>query len=302
MEKERNLQLDYFRVILALLVITPHAQPLFSEDSLVGWLISNGIARVAVPCFFIISGYFLQLKLKDNKALKKYLSHILVIYIVWSLIYLPTYYSSIEPRSFITFALMGYYHLWFLPALIVGTLVLIIANKYIKNEALLLISGAVLFVAGYLMENYNFPYRTFYNGLFFGYPFIVLGYFLQKTKAEIRTKPIFVYITLIVSIFILLAESYFGYKEGIYYNVFLSLYIVCPALFICVLRYSKYTKAKDYIGKLSSGIYYTHILVLTSIIPLSETDNIYKLPLIAIISIVLSIFIIFINKRIKIFL
>lgn len=302
MEKERNLQLDYFRVILALLVITPHAQPLFSEDSLVGWLISNGIARVAVPCFFIISGYFLQSKLKDNKALKRYLSHILVVYIVWSLIYLPTYYSAIEPRSFITFALMGYYHLWFLPALIVGTLILIAANKFIKNEVILLIGGVVLFTAGYLMENYNLPYRTFYNGLFFGYPFIVLGYFLKKTKAEIRIKAIFIYLTLAVSVFMLLTESYLGYKEGIYYNVFLSLYIICPALFICVLKFSKYKKAKDYIGKLSSGIYYTHILVLTSIIPLSETDNIYKLPLIAIISIVLSIFIIYINKRVKIFL
>ena len=48
---ERNIRLDYFRIILSLLVITIHAQFLFSENSLIGWLISNGIARIAVPCF-----------------------------------------------------------------------------------------------------------------------------------------------------------------------------------------------------------------------------------------------------------
>ncbi|MDR2955351.1 MAG: acyltransferase family protein [Prevotella sp.] len=299
---ERNLGLDYFRVILSILVITPHAQPLFEEDSLVGWLISNGIARIVVPCFFIISGYFLSSKLDDKKALKKYLLHLLLVYVVWSVIYVPVYYNSIEPRSFITFALMGYYHLWFLPALIIGVIMLILGNKLTKNKNILLASGIVLYIIGYIMENRGLPYRSFYNGIFFGYPFIVSGYFLKNNNIKDGIKNLYLYIIALFSLVTLLLESYLGYKDEIYHNVFLSLYIICPALFLLVIKNSHYTKAKDYMAKLAAGIYFIHILVLTAIVPLSEEYNIYNLPLIILVSVLLSIFIIFVNKRIKIFL
>lgn len=298
---KRNLRIDYFRIVLSLLVITLHAQPLFSEDSLAGWFISNGIARIAVPCFFIISGYFLHLKIDDNKALRKYLSHILIIYIVWSIIYLPTYYQTIEPRSLITFALMGYYHLWFLPALIVGILLLVIFKKFIKNDNYLLTIGIILYLTGYIMENLELPYRSFCNGIFIGYPFIVLGYYLQNRNIPDRIKKRYAYIILLFTLATLLIESYWGFKLETYHNIFISLYIICPILFICILKGSS-VATKDYIGKLASGIYYVHILVLSVIIPLSETGNIYKLPSIAAVSILLSIFIIIINKRIRIFL
>lgn len=299
---ERNLRIDYFRIVLSLLVITPHAQPLFSEDSLAGWLISNGISRIAVPCFFIISGYFLHLKIDDNHAIKKYLSHILLVYTVWSVVYFPTYYQTIELRSLITFALMGYYHLWFLPALIIGILLLIIFKKFIKNDHYLLVIGIILYLTGYIMENSGFPYRSFYNGIFMGYPFIVLGYYLQNNNIAEKIKKRYLYLLLLLTFVTLFIESYWGFKAEMYHNIFISLYIICPLLFICILKGSNYVVTQDYRGKLASGIYYVHILVLNVIIPLSETENIYKLPSIAAVSILLSIFIIIINKRIRIFL
>ncbi|MFV0417596.1 MAG: acyltransferase family protein [Dysgonomonas sp.] len=299
---ERNLRIDYFRIALSLLVITPHAQPLFSEDSLIGWLISNGIARIAVPCFFIISGYFLYLKINNTKALKKYLLHILIVYLVWSVIYLPTYYSTIEPRSLITFALMGYYHLWFLPALIVGILLLLIFKKFIKSTHYLLAIGIILYLTGYVMENSGYPYRSFYNGIFMGYPFIVSGYYLKNKNIADKINKRHAYVIVLFTLTALLIESYLGFKSEVYHNIFLSLYIICPLLFICILKSAELVTTRYYIGKLASGIYYIHILVLSAIIPLSETHNIYKLPAIAAISILLSIFIIIINKRIRIFL
>lgn len=299
---ERNLRIDYFRIVLSLLVITPHVQPLFDETSLTGWLISNGIARIAVPCFFIISGYFLHLRIDDKKTLQKYLYHILIVYIVWSIIYFPTYFQTVEPRSIITFALMGYYHLWFLPALILGILLLLILKKFTKNSYILLIIGIILYLVGYTMENIGLPYRSFYNGVFFGYPFIIIGYFLRDKNSTDRIEAKYIYLITIISIITLLIESYFGYRIEMYHNIFISLYILCPALFICILKGSKYTISKDYAAKLASGIYYVHILVLSIIIPLSGSYNIYKLLPIVAVSILLSIFIIIINKRIRIFL
>lgn len=300
--KERSLKLDYFRAFLSILVITPHIQPLFEENSLSGWLISNGIARIAVPCFFLISGYFIHFRLDNKEELKKYLLHLLIVYITWSIIYLPIYYSTIEPRSLITFAFMGYYHLWFLPALILGIIVLAILRRLIKSDTILLISGISLFLLGYLMENNDFHYRSFCNGLFFGYPFVLLGYLIQKNNLEIKFKNTILIPLLLISLTTLLLESYLGYKENFYHNIFLSLYVLSPLLFISILKGAKRKKSNSYIGKLGAGIYYIHVLVLTLIIPLSESYNIYKYPTIAIISILLSIFIIFLNKRIKIFL
>ena len=253
---ERNIRLDYFRIILSLLVITVHTQSLFSNDSLTGWLISNGICRVAVPCFFLIRGYYLH---------------------------------------------FGYYHLWYLPALLLGILMLLALKKFIKNNNLLLVSGILLYITGYILENCGLPYRVFCNGIFFGFPFIVLGYYIQK-MGYVNVKSLHLYIILFISLITLLLESYQGYKTNIYHNLFLSLYILCPLLIICIQKRAKYNIEKYDISKLAAGIYFVHILVAGQIIPIAETNNIYRLPFIMIVSVLLAIFIVLIDKRIKILL
>ena len=299
---ERNLRIDYFRLILCLLVIPIHTQPLLAEDSLAGWLISNGISRIAVPCFFIISGYLAYTKFDNIKSERKHLLHLFVVYIVWSLIYLPTYYSSVEPRSFITFALFGYYHLWFLPALIVGLLLLFVVRKYIRNTTIILLSGIVLYIAGCIMENLSLPYRSFCNGIFFGYPFIVLGYYIQQKNIHNILKYKYLYPAVFISVMLLFVESYNGYITDFYHNIFLSLYILCPLLLICVLKGAKYKESKNNIAKISAGVYYIHILIITQIITLADSYNITRIPLIIAISILFAIFIVVINKWIKVIL
>lgn len=301
---ERNLRLDYFRLLLSILVITIHIQPLLSTNSLIGWLISNGIARIAVPCFFIISGYYINLRIDNKEAIKKYLLHILFVYCVWTIIYLPIYYQTTDLRLLITIILTGYYHLWFLPALIVGMLMLIIIRTFIKSDNFILIIGFVLFLAGYLIEYNQFlSYRFFCNGIFLGFPFISLGYYIQRKSVGESAKNIYLYILILVCTSTLLMESYFSYKIELFQNFFLSLYILCPVLFICILKNSSNNISfKLDISKLSAGIYYVHIWVIEIFLSCPATNNIYKLPLITIVSILLSIFIVIINKRIKIFL
>ncbi|MDH6307587.1 surface polysaccharide O-acyltransferase-like enzyme [Dysgonomonas sp. PFB1-18] len=302
MSNERIIRLDYFRIILSLLVITLHSQPLFSEDSLTGWFISNGIARIAVPCFFIISGYFIAGRLDNRRELAQYLSRLLIVYIVWTAIYLPTYIGTVAPRSLITFSILGYYHLWFLPALILGVLMLKAAHSFIKNDNIILLSTLILYIAGYILESYGFQNRLFCNGIFFGYPFVAIGYYINKNRVAENIKPVYIYLLLIAGSVALFTQSYLDYGIEMYRNMSTALIILCPALFIYIIKGAKLGDSNEYIDKLASGIYYIHIMVITMIIPLSETDNIYKYPVIAGISILLAIFIIFLNKRIKIFL
>lgn len=298
----RNVTLDCFKVILSILVIAIHCQPLFAEESATGWLISNGIARIAVPCFFIINGYYISRKLDDSRAMRKYIIHLVVIYIVWSLIYLPTYVSDVAARSLITFALMGYYHLWYLPALIIGVLILWGMKKYVRNNTVILVVALALFLTGYIMESLDVKFRIFRNGLFFGFPFIAIGYYIKDQLIINKIKAIPLIIVLIISTLTLLFESYTGYKSGMYRNMLLSLPFLCTGLIITALKYPKESINNGYISKLAGSIYYIHILVLTSIIPLADANNISKLPSILIISVLISIFIILINKRLKILL
>jgi hypothetical protein len=197
---------------------------------------------------------------------------------------------------------MGYYHLWFLPALILGMLMLTAIKKYIKNTALFLVSGIILYITGYILENSGLPYRSFCNGIFFGFPFIASGYYIREKDFVNIAKNSYLYILLSVSLITLLIESYQGYKADIYHNLFLSLYLLCPVLILCIQKGAKHTVEKYGISKLSAGIYLVHILVAGQIIPIAETNNIYRLPFIIIVSILLTIFIISINKRIKILL
>jgi len=279
-------------------------QPLFEEDSSAGWLISNGIARIAVPCFFILSGYFISTKIEDRKYIKNYLLHLLIVYIVWSLIYLPTYWQEIEPRSLITFALLGYYHLWFLPALIIAVILLVTAKRFINKDRVILFTGFPLFILGCYLEYKGLYYRTYCNGLFFGYPFLVLGYCINKRNWIERFKGFRLYSFLIMGLALLLLESYLGYVSHTYKNMIMALYVFCPMLFVLLLKGAKKESISDKISisQLSAGIYYIHILIITLAVPLSETYNIVTYPVIAVLSILLSIFVIFVNKRIKIFL
>lgn len=306
---ERNVTLDYLRFILSILVITIHVQPLFLPDTTIGWLISNGLARIAVPCFFIINGYFLGDKILNWKATSKYITKLLIIYVVWVLVY---FYNSTGwdlKMSIIIFS-FGYSHLWYIVALIAGTFLLFVANKIIKNKNILLCICVLLFLVGATLQtimDINSVIDLFKtrNALFVGLPFIFLGNYIraQKSKIEkIGNKTIF--LLLIVSTILLLLESYICFTNNSGKDLYYALIAMCPLLFIFTLKHSKQAVNDGYIGLLASGIYFTHVLamgIVYNIFP-HEEFKIYILPLIIFLSMIISVVVIQLNKRIKIFL
>ena len=57
----RNNNIDILKIVMAFLVVALHIFPVFGIDGpegLISYEIANGITRIAVPTFFIISGYF----------------------------------------------------------------------------------------------------------------------------------------------------------------------------------------------------------------------------------------------------
>ena len=58
MSDTKPARTDWFRVVCAVLVVTIHTSPLETVSPDADWLLTRVIARIAVPFFFMATGYF----------------------------------------------------------------------------------------------------------------------------------------------------------------------------------------------------------------------------------------------------
>lgn len=300
LSEKRNITLDYYKIALSILVITAHVGELFGFG-FKSWLIPNGIARITVPSFFIINGYFFYPKINNKKKTLLYLKHLIIIYITWSTLYLPYYYHEFNAE----FIVIGYFHLWYVSSLIGGILFMIFLNKIVTNKKMILLTGILFFSIGYIHESIDIENANLFRAFTLAFPFVTIGCFIRQYKLEEKFKDSYLILIIAVSLCTLCIESYINHEIPILRNIFLSTLIFAPAAFIFVLKHSKYRRNNtflSYIGGMSSAIYFVHVFVVMELNIFLGKPTIYKFPFIILISILLSIMIIFINKRIKIFL
>ena len=121
--------LDCFRLIAALLIITIHTSPLLSFGETGDFILTRVIARVAVPFFFMTSGFFMVFRYTRNTdRLKAFIKNTLQIYGVAILIYIPiNIYNGYFSREYLLPNIIKdivfdgtLYHLWYLPAAALG--------------------------------------------------------------------------------------------------------------------------------------------------------------------------------------
>lgn len=62
---------DIFRVVAAFLVVAIHVSPLETIDATADFIVTRAAARVAVPFFFMMTGYFL--KAREDAGNRMYL-------------------------------------------------------------------------------------------------------------------------------------------------------------------------------------------------------------------------------------
>lgn len=93
----RNATIDLFRVIAIFGVIVVHTDPVTrkvftSAPEHLANLMITGAGRLAVPFFFVVSGYFFGRKIRDGAPplplFTNYAKRLLRIWVLWSLIYL----------------------------------------------------------------------------------------------------------------------------------------------------------------------------------------------------------------------
>lgn len=132
-------------------------------------------------------------KERDREDLKKYILRIGKLYLIWSVAFLPMVFrgGAVNWGRLLQDILFSgtYWHLWFLPSLIVAISIVWVLSKLLGNKVLLTISLALYFI-GTLVDTYSFihpmfewsVYKTIFlttrNGLFFGCLFIIIGKFI----------------------------------------------------------------------------------------------------------------------------
>ena len=116
---ERNITLDFLKVILAMMVVGLHSGFLSDMSTVLSYLSVNGIFRVAVPLFFMINGLFFYDVLSNNNQ-RKWFLRIFSLYSFWMLFYVyfwfrPETFNFYNILKIVKTLVVGYHHLWYLP-------------------------------------------------------------------------------------------------------------------------------------------------------------------------------------------
>lgn len=235
--------LDWLKFGVAILVIANHTSPLLSYSTQADFLISNILTRIAVPVFFMTSGFFYFRKLtgeplNDRKALYGYLKNIGRLYGIAILLYIPlNLYTGYFTDHFTIYSFIKdivfngtFYHLWYLPALMIGIMITTFMYKKMSLKAMLIATG-LLYLIGLLGDSYYgiikgsagiaqlyeamfhvFDYTR--NGLFYAPVFLVLGALAAK-RQPIQQRPLTQAKLFVVSLGAMFTEGILLHAAGI---------------------------------------------------------------------------------------
>ncbi len=291
--------LDVFKFIFAILVVMIHTKPFMDISENVNWFISNSFLNLAVPFFFITSGFLFFEKLKRTEtdkvgAVKKYILHIFKMYVVWSIIWLPLKILGWHTEGGIDSSdILGWIKiffltgktgdaLWYLLALVVCSIVATVVTKNGEKRFLLLLIVSIIFYSfGVLISSWykifennlvvNWYYNIFItteNGLLNGLLFFTVGACVSKYGAKISLKKSSI-ITLILFC-VLIGEVILVYslkwnKDGV--CKLFTLPIVSVFLFLTILQVSvnldstRCVLLRDF----STLIYVSHGIIIRSV-------------------------------------
>ncbi|SOC57463.1 Surface polysaccharide O-acyltransferase, integral membrane enzyme [Chromohalobacter canadensis] len=250
---QRNMSLDVLKLILAIIVVISHGQVLVGYSDLGYQLTVQGGFRIVVPIFMMVSGYFF-ISVIRSKSLTLWLKKVVPMYLFWMLVYAYFWLdaSAVTPYEILRLlrvAVMGYYHLWFLSALI-GAAILLYTLRNLPLKALLVMAlglygmGMFFIYAGHyhlfvgtpldVLFNEKWFYRNF---LFFGFPFFCTGYLLRRWEGLRQWDRRYYMLWSMGGMLLLMGESYLNYlgfdgPRG--FDMYVSLLVVCPGLFLWV--------------------------------------------------------------------
>ncbi len=187
----RNYSLDILKFLCAVVVVFLHVKtPLHSYYV--------PLTRFAVPCFFIISGYFLMGQNMDERmerGSKRVLRLIFYSTILFATVQLVLHHfnlASIVPsvKEIVAFVLLNDnpwgFHLWYLSAYLYVLLICRAICKYDKWNfsyflvPVLLVTDLLLGKYSVFLFNIEVPYELVRNFMFVGLPYFLIGTYIRR--------------------------------------------------------------------------------------------------------------------------
>ena len=266
--------IDLVKFFLSLFVCAIHIAPFNPTSCELFKYFSFGIqqylARLAVPFFFICSGFFLFRKTNHtehkNDIVKKYCFKLIGLLGVWHILLVNS--STV--------------HLWYIGATIVAIAIIWQLRGFnLKPQYLALIAGG-LYAIGlfgdsyyglaknilqtrpfyYLEITYSFFYNTTRNGLFMGFLFVLLGSFFACGK--IRIKKAYALAGFLVSMLLFLMEAFLLQYKNIPKDHNMYVFLVPAVTFFFAFIIQIKLKDRPIYKKLRIAgvlIYFMHMLV-----------------------------------------
>lgn len=255
-QRKNYAAIDNFRLVAALLIVAIHTAPLASFSETADFLVTYCLGRVGVPFFLMVSGYFVLAPYQRQFARRKlsrrhpatlgnenaagvfsgsmgrFLKKTALLYLISTLLYLPLKIYSHNISASVggwlkeIFFDGTFYHLWYLPAVILGCL-LIIALLYFCSPLAVSVIVFVLYILGTLGDSYynlisqvpffKMVYEGIFtvssytrNGIFFAPLFLWMGVLLANGKVRISRKA--AWIGLSISLAGMLAEGFMSFQ------------------------------------------------------------------------------------------
>jgi surface polysaccharide O-acyltransferase-like enzyme len=291
MQKQYNIAIDSLRILATLAVLLIHTTILFIQivnhdiQKIPFTFFLNQIAVFAVPLFFLISGFVLELNYKElnyKVYFKKRAAKIIIPYIFWSLFYFLAYPNKIpSDTSFWWLLITGKaaYQLYFIPSIILFYLLFPLFHKYYFLISHKIILGTLLIIEIFL-QTIDYYYGPFSIGnalraTLLSFVLFPLGMVLSHNEERMVSFTKRHLKKLVISLFFLailipLQSWYYylwtGNAQAIYsqYNLFVIPYTLLIALFSFYL-FPKSDTVKKTIVKLSNisfFVFFIHVAII----------------------------------------
>lgn len=291
-QKEYKI-LDVMKFVMAIVVVAIHTRPEMSFSSLFVIRLFESVYSIAVPFFFMASGFLLFRKISlplnedGEQRIKSYLKRMCRLYLVWTIIYLPLtiYGFYIDGLSLVkagsvflrNVLLVGENYmswpLWYLLALIVSVGIIYGLLKLKISMNVIVVCGIFMALVGvgldYCRENaFLQPITDFYfsfflktrNGFFVGFLFVALGMLCADCLRLSFGKTL-----LLLSVGIL----------GMKLSIPLSYALVTCAIFIFSISIKLNTVKSACFSRLrmiSSVVYFIHMFAISALILLANYE------------------------------
>ena len=283
-QEVRQSSLDVIKFFAAFMVVYIHYGTVETGTYHVISHLIEGLCRVAVPLFFMISGYFYPM-LKVQRKFRKHLIKLLILAVSSSVLYnlvhcielvheggtiLEYLSATFTPKLIAAFFIINAdpssFHLWFLWASLYVYIIFYFVDKtkkvnslYILSCLLYIVSIPVLYSKGYVA-----------NFLFLGLPYMCLGRYIKEKKVFLskcsdKTFLFFVILSLILIVIECYVLGHFK-MDGLDSHLFVLPAVFC--LFSLALRNPSFGNGIiATIGRQDSGfIYIVHVLVARNIL------------------------------------